>query len=195
MKRLVYLMAMAGALGGCQKNNVEPNEDTAVLHARFHGQYKLVSSTADQAIDLNRDGQASTDVTKEIPDLTLRQTRLIVLIRDGGWNNGLKWFEEWWPQPIIIRNYNYSSPDSMMLSGYLSNPMPRDFTVDKTFTSLLVEPGPADKANGGRTAAPESVTVLRNDQLKVVTLRLLYISRSWHFVRITTIYQRFTSIT
>lgn len=191
MKRLLYLLATAGALSGCQKNTVEPNEDTAIVRDRFHGQYKLISSTADQAIDLNRDGQASTDVTKEITDLNLKQTRLVLLVRD----NGLKWFEEWWPQPIIVRNYNYSSPDSMMLNGYLNNPTPRDFTVDKAFTNLLVEPGPADKANGGRTAAPESVTVLGNDQLKVVTLRLLYISRSWHFVRITTIYQRFTSIT
>ena len=191
MKRLLYVLATAATVSGCQQNTVEPSEDTATLHDRFHGQYKLVSSTADQAIDLNRDGQASTDVTKEIPDLNLNQTRLILLVRESG----LKWFEEWWPQPIIARNWNYSSPDSVMLNGYLSNPVPRDFTADKALTSLLVEQGPADKANGGRTAAPESVTVLGNDQLKVVTLRLLYISRSWHFVRITTIYQRFTSIT
>jgi hypothetical protein len=191
MKRLLYVLATAATLGGCQQNTVEPNEDTATLHDRFHGQYKLVSSTADQAIDLNRDGQASTDVTKEIPDLNLNQTRLILLVRESG----LKWFEEWWPQPIIARNWNYSSPDSVMLNGYLSNPVPRDFTADKALTSLLVEQGPADKANGGRTAAPESVTVLGNDQLKVVTLRLLYIGRSWQSVRIITIYQRFTSIT
>lgn len=191
MKRLLYVLATAATLGGCQQNTVEPNEDTATLHDRFHGQYKLVSSTADQAIDLNRDGQASTDVTKEIPDLSLNQTRLILLVRESG----LKWFEEWWPQPIIARNWNYSSPDSVMLNGYLSNPVPRDFTADKALTSLLVEQGPADKANGGRTAAPESVTVLGSDQLKVVTLRLLYIGRSWQSVRIITIYQRFTSIT
>lgn len=191
MKRLLYVLATAATVSGCQQNTVEPSEDTATLHDRFHGQYKLVSSTADQAIDLNRDGQASTDVTKEIPDLSLNQTRLILLVRESG----LKWFEEWWPQPIIARNWNYSSPDSVMLNGYLSNPVPRDFTVDKALTSLLVEQGPADKANGGRTAAPESVTVLGNDQLKVVTLRLLYIGRSWQSVRITTIYQRFTSIT
>jgi hypothetical protein len=191
MKRLLYVLATAATVSGCQQNTVEPSEDTATLHDRFHGQYKLVSSTADQAIDLNRDGQASTDVTKEIPDLSLNQTRLILLVRESG----LKWFEEWWPQPIIARNWNYSSPDSVMLNGYLSNPVPRDFTADKALTSLLVEQGPADKANGGRTAAPESVTVLGNDQLKVVTLRLLYIGRSWQSVRIITIYQRFTSIT
>jgi hypothetical protein len=191
MKRLLYVLATAATVSGCQQNTVEPSEDTATLHDRFHGQYKLVSSTADQAIDLNRDGQASTDVTKEIPDLSLNQTRLILLVRESG----LKWFEEWWPQPIIARNWNYSSPDSVMLNGYLSNPVPRDFTADKALTSLLVEQGPADKANGGRTAAPESVTVLGNDQLKVVTLLLLYIGRSWQSVRITTIYQRFTSIT
>ena len=191
MRKLVLLLLAVSALGSCQKSTLEPSEDTAALHDQFHGQYKLVSSTADQAVDLNRDGQASTDVTKEIPDLNLKQTRLILLVRD----NGLKWFEEWWPQPIIARNWNYSSPDSVMLNGYLSNPVPRDFTVNKAVTTLLVEPGTADKADGGRTAAPESVAVVGNDQLKVVTLRLLYIGRSWRSVRITTIYQRFTIIT
>jgi hypothetical protein len=82
-----------------------------------------------------------------------------------------------------------------MLNGYLNNPVPRDFTANKALTNLLVAQGPVDKDNGGRTPAPESVTVLGNDQLKVVTLRLLYIGKSWQSVRITTIYQRFTSIT
>jgi hypothetical protein len=191
MKRLFYLLTTATTLSGCQQKTVEPNEDTATLHDRFHGQYKLVSSTADQAIDINGDGQASTDLTKEIPDLNLNQTRLLLLVRESG----LKWFEERWPQPIIARNWNYSSPDSVMLNGYLSSSVPRDFTANKALTSLLVAQGPADKDNGGRTPAPESVTVLGNDQLKVVTLRLLYIGRSWQSVRITTIYQRFTSIT
>ncbi|RZK13258.1 MAG: hypothetical protein EOO56_27575 [Hymenobacter sp.] len=191
MKRLTYLLAVAGALGGCQKNTTEPSEDTAALHDRFHGQYSIVSATADRAVDLNRDGRASTDLLTEIPDLGLNQSRLLVLIRD----NGLKWFEDSWPQPIIARNWNYSSPDSVMLNGYLYSPMPRDFTFDKNVTSLLVEPGPADKADGGRRAAPEKVTIEGDGQLRVVTLRLLYIGRSWQFVRIVTVYKRFTSTT
>ncbi len=191
MKKLVYLLAAASTLGSCQKSTPEPGEDTAALHDRFHGQYSIVSATADKAVDLNRDGQASTDLLTEIPDLGRSQSRLNVLIRA----NGLKWFEDSWPQPIITRNWNYSSPDSVMLAGYLYSPLPRDFTFDKTATSLLVEPGPADKANGGRTAAPESVTAAGSDQLRVVTLRLLYIGRSWQLVRITTVYKRFTSIT
>lgn len=191
MKKLTYLLAIAGALGGCQKSAVEPSEDTAVLHDRFHGQYNIVSATADRAIDLNRDGLASTDLLTEIPNLGRKQSTLNVFIRE----NGLKWFEDSWPQPNITRNWNYSSPDSVMLDGYLFNPLPRDFTFDKAVTSLLVEPGPADKANGGRTAAPESVTIEGDGQLRVVTLRLLYIGRSWQLVRITTVYKRFTIIT
>jgi len=191
MKRLLYLLATASTLSGCQKNAVEPSEDTAVLHDRFHGQYELVSSTADHAVDLNRDGQASTDLLTEIPNLGLPQSRLNVFIRE----NGLKWFEDSWPQPYIGRNWNYSSPDSVMVYDYLYNPLPRDFTFDKAVTSLLVEPGPADKANGGRTPAPESVTIEGDGQLRVVTRRLLYIGRSWQPVRIITVYKRFTSIT
>jgi hypothetical protein len=186
---------MAGALGGCQKDTVEPSEDTAALHDRFHGQYNIVSATADRAVDLNRDGQASIDLTTEIPYLnqanSLDAGRLLVRIRD----TGEKVFEEWWPQPIIHRNYNYSSPDSVMLSGYLSQAAYRNFTFDKAVTGLLVEPGPAAKADGGRSAAPEQVTIEGDGQLRVVTQRLLYIGRSWQMVRITVVYKRFTIIT
>jgi hypothetical protein len=191
MRKLIPLLLAVSALGSCQKSAVEPSEDTSALHDRFHGQYKIVSATAERAVDLNRDGQASTNLLTEIPDLGLNQTRLNVLIRD----NGLKWFEEVWPQPIIARNWNYNNPDSVMLNGYLNNPLPRDFTFNQAVTSLLVEPGPADKANGGRTAAPESVTIEGDGQLRVVTHRLLYIGRSWQLVRITSVYKRFTIIT
>lgn len=191
MQKLVYLLGIASALGSCQHSTVEPSEDISALHDRFHGQYNIVSSVADVPVDLNRDGQAAANLLTEIPNLGLKQSRLNVLIRE----NGLKWFEEVWPQPIITRNWNYTSPDSMQLDGYLYNPVPRDFTFDKNVTSLLVEPGPADKANGGRTAAPEAVLIEGDGQLRVVTRRLLYIGRSWQFVRITTVYKRFTSTT
>lgn len=191
MKRLVYALMVAGALGGCQKNTVEPSEDSAALRERFHGQYNIVLATADRAVDLNHDGRASADLLTEIPNLGRKQSTLNVLIRE----NGFKWFEELWPQPAITRNWNYNSPDSVMVSGYLYNPVPRDFTFDKTVTNLLVEPGAADKANGGRTPAPESVTIEGDGQLRVVTLRLLYIGRTWQPVRIITVYKRFTSIT
>jgi hypothetical protein len=191
MKRLVYLMAMAGAMGGCQKNTVEPSEDTATLRDRFHGQYSIVSATADRAVDLNYDGQASIDLLTEIPNLGRKQGTLNVLIRE----NGLRWFEDFWPLPAITRNWNYTSPDSMMVSGYLYNPVPRDFAFDKAVTSLLVDPGTVDKANGGRTPAPESVTIEGDGQLRVVTLRLLYTGRVWQPVRIITVYKRFTSLT
>ena len=191
MKKLIYPLLVAAALGSCHKNTVEPSEDTAALHDRFHGQYKIVSATADQAVDLNRDGQASTDLFKEIPDLTLNQTRLLVRIRD----TGEKVFEEWWSQPVIARNWNYSSPDSVMLNGYTSQVAFWNFTFNKPITSLLVEPGSAANANGGRQAAPETVTVEGDGQFRVVTLRLLYVGRSWQLVRITAVYKRFTIIT
>jgi hypothetical protein len=170
---------------------VEPSEDAAALRDRFHGQYNIVSATADRAVDLNHDGRASTDLLTEIPNLGRKQSTLNVLIRD----NGLRWFEDFWPLPAITRNWNYNSPDSMMVAGYLYNPVPRDFTFNKAVTSLLVEPGTADKANGGRTPAPESVAIEGDGQLRVVTLRLLYTGRIWQPVRIITVYKRFTSIT
>ena len=186
----VVLVMGVSTLSSCQKS-VEPSEDTSALHDRFHGQYKIISATTEKAVDLNRDGQASTDLLTEIPLLGANQSRLNILIRE----NNLKWFEDHWPQPIIARNWNYNSPDSVMLTGYLYNPLPRDFTFDKPVANLLVEPGPVDKADGGRTPAPENVAIENDGQLRVTTLRLLYIGRSWQPIRIITVYKRFTSTT
>ena len=140
MKKILLLLSVAGPLGSCQKSAPEPSENTAALHDQFHGQYAIVSSTADRAVDLNRDGKASADLTTEIPNL--KSSRLLLLIRE----NGLKWFSEAWPQPFITRNWQYASPDSVMLSDYISSPLARDFYVQQISDQLAGRARPPRKS-------------------------------------------------
>ncbi|TVT42677.1 hypothetical protein FNT36_00875 [Hymenobacter setariae] len=145
---------------------------------------------AETAVDLNRDGQASKDLLKEIPDLSLSAGQLILLIQ-----NNVKLFEQFWPQAYVTQDYRQSSPDSLLLQGYADQIMPRYFSFDKSITRLVVEPGPAAAADGGRFPAPEEVKLEGNEQIRVVVNRLLFTRQGWRLVRVTTWYKRYTIIT
>ncbi len=71
MKRTILLwLAGLASLGACrQPQEVAPHQDVEGLHMRFHGKYRLVYSTSSEALDVNLDGKASTDMLEEITDL------------------------------------------------------------------------------------------------------------------------------
>ena len=190
MRKLFALGFTAAALGSCQKSTTEPNEDTAALHDQFHGKYRLVSAMAETAVDLNRDGQASKYLLKEIPDLSLSAGQLVLLIQ-----NNVKLFEQFWPQAYVTQDYQQSSPDSLRLQGYADQIKPRYFSFDKSLTHLVVEPGSAAAADGGRFPTPEEVTLEGNEQIRVVVNRLLFTRQGWRLVQVTTWYKRYTITT
>jgi hypothetical protein len=190
MRKIIPLLLAISALSSCHKSALEPSEDTSALHDQFHGKYRLVSATAETAVDLNRDGQASKDLLKEIPDLTLSAGQLIVLIKDDA-----KLFNQFWPQPDVTRDWQQSSSDSLTVQGYADQMTPRYFTFDKAVTHMIVKPEPLAAADGGRFPVPEEVTLEGNEQIRVVVNRRIFIRQGWRFVRITTWYKRYTIIT
>jgi hypothetical protein len=190
MKNLLTLVLASGILASCQKQAPEPSEDTAALHTRFHGKYQLLSAVADVPVDLNRDGQASTNLVEEIPDV--KSSDVILLIPE---NRDVKMFEQFWPQPNVTHNWNYSSPDSLMVQGYAIQIVPRYFAFNKSVTNLVVESSPTSAANDGRFPVPEVAVIEKGDQLRITVQRSLFTHKGWQLVRITTTYKRYTSVT
>ena len=66
--RKPLLVALASILGtslgmlGCTPKDKEIN----LLYERFHGKYKIISSTSSEPLDVNFDGVASTNLLQEI---------------------------------------------------------------------------------------------------------------------------------
>jgi hypothetical protein len=187
---LVLLVLGAGGLGSCQERAPEPSEDTATLHTRFHGKYELLSAVADVAVDLNQDGIRSANLVEEIPNL--KSSDVILLIRE---DSGVKLFEQFWPQPNVTRDWNYSHPDSLTVQGYANQIRGRYFKFDKSVTNLLVEPDPVTIAKDDRFPIPEEAAIESGDQLRIVVRRALFTRKGWQLVRITTVYKRYTTTT
>jgi hypothetical protein len=188
------LFVAATMLGGCQKSSSEPNEDVAALKEQFHGKYKIVSAISDVAVDLDEDGRATTNLSDEIPMLI--NSDFEVRVGNNTVSNGyIGQLAQFWQIQNVTRNWNYSSPDSLMVLGFVNQPAPRYFNFNKELTQLLAEQLPDSPADNGQYPAPESITVAGPEHLLVVTNRRLFVRKIWTPVRVTTLYKRYTKTT
>ena len=193
-KTVLMLLGLAATLGSCQKDKLTPNEDIAALKEQFHGKYRIVSATSDIAVDLNEDGRVSTDLSQEIPYLS--NSDFEVLIGNSSINGGYVGMAvQFWQHQNVTRNWNYNSPDSVMVLGFVNQPTSRYFNFNQELTQLKLEQILDAPADNGQYPAPESITVAGPEQLLVVTNRLLFVRKAWKPVRITILYKRYTKTT
>jgi hypothetical protein len=218
---MLALIGLAGVTGCSQKESVlntvvspTTDKEADMLRVQFQGKYKIVSSLSDVAIDVNQDGVASTNMLQEIPDLALdNQTKYNVELRitDPSLYNPAYtpanypktpeyFFVQWWPEQFI-RTGPGKVWDNNEKIAYNPN-----YVVDYEFQSTLrkfsfssdhkqITVIPDDNGNPFRWIRPESVTVQDNGQLKTVNKRRVYTSAGVTDVIITTVYERFTTIT
>jgi hypothetical protein len=195
MKKAFLLLAAATTLSNCQRNESapEPTEDLTGLKEQFHGKYHIVSATSATAVDLNEDGRASADLLAEIPTLT--ESDLEVRIgRSVIKEDYVGFLDQGWQHQNLVRNYQ-GGPDSVKVQGYVNQLTFRYFNFDASRTQLVVEQLPVMPAEKGQYPAPESITVVGPEQLRVVTNRLLFVRKAWTPVRITVLYKRYTKTT
>lgn len=193
-KTLVLLLGAAATLSSCQKDRLAPSEDKAALKEQFHGKYKIVSATSDIAVDLDENGRFSTDLRNEIPDLA--NSDFEVLIGQSSVGGGYVGMAvQFWQHQNVTRNWNYNSPDSLLVLGFANQPTARNFSFNAALTQLQLAQIADSPADNGQYPAPESVTVTGPEQLLVVTNRLLFVRKAWTPVRITTLYKRYTKTT
>ena len=192
-KAFLLLITVAATLSGCQKDKLAPNEDKAALKEQFHGKYSVVSATSDVAVDLNEDGRASTNLSQEIPNLS--NSDFEVLMGNNISTTYIGMAVQSWQHQHVTRNWNYNSPDSLIVMGFANQPTPRYFNFNAELTRLQLEQRPESPADKGRYPAPESITGAGPEQLMVVTNRLLFVRKTWKLVRITVLYKRYTKTT
>lgn len=174
----------------CSKN--ESKDRLEELKEKFHGKYELISSASKDAVDLNMDGNTSTNLLSENPEI-LNSGLEIRIIND---NEHL--FEEKWPvETIVIPRgetfdpTRYHSTYNILYASYI-NPSTCRFEDDLKSIQLL---GDVQVNSTNKLINIESIIIEENEILKVTTIRKLYTMKGWITTQIESRYKRYSITT
>ncbi len=209
--RIFYILLLATSLTmlACQNQGLltpaqpstPPNQDVDALYQRFHGKYQLVSATANQPLDVNFDGVASTNLLQEIAALNENSAFLELRVKYP--DRSVFLFSQFWPEQYV---YSFTKPGNLHWNGwdildynsaysvqYAQQANPYSFSLNEDLSQVIVAPNP--NPDLARWVKPEMVLVEANERLRLVNKRRIYTREGVKEVTITTIYQRFTMTT
>jgi|GEM_PF-2200262 len=186
---ILFSFLFLSGLSACKRSDHEVSQkERDGLFQRFHGKYKILSSRAEQPLDLNFDGVASFNLKDELPNLV--NCNLEIRLPK---NTQINFFIEFWPEQVF-GGANGAAPsayDPLVEVHYPSQSVARTFQFSADKTALLLEEdhGSIDQQ---RYTRPEAVTVLPEDKIEVVKRKQFYTTAGWREVRVVTLYERYT---
>ena len=191
----LFLLAGLVSLVACKKSaEVAPNENVTALQKQFHGKYKPLHSVSSQALDINQDGKASTDMLEEIRELLDMEIEVRIYGKNQYNPKPSFIFIHHWPKQWLGRVEPTSYDPSIKLS-YDRKVVAWSFAFDSTLTQLLLEPDPSYLADPDLYSPLQTVLVKGNNHIEVTLSKRLYSTAGWKTVQIVTLYERFTKIT
>lgn len=192
---LLFLLAGLVSLAACKETaEVAPNKNVAALQEQFHGKYRPLYSTSSQALDINRDGKASTDMLEEISDLP--KTWIEVRIYDKSQYHAKPSFgfiHQWPKQELRPAEPTNDNPLIQLL--YATKVVYWNFSLNEALTELILEPQPFYLTDPDLYSPLQTVLVKDNSLIEVTLTKRLYTTEGWKTVQIVTLYERFTRIT
>ncbi|WP_288428300.1 hypothetical protein [uncultured Spirosoma sp.] len=194
------LVVSLGLIGCNNKPAVNPQEDVEALYQRFHGKYRVVSSTSSEPLDINFDGASSTNLLKEIVELTNYDAFLELRVKYP--DRSVFLFTQFWPEQYVNSytglDQQWNGFDTLSYNAtrsvhYAQQGVPYSFSFTPDLSQILVTAN--DKASKIRWVKPESVFIEEKDRLRLRNKRRVYTRTGVKEVIITTIYERFTMTT
>lgn len=188
----LLIMICSVFLMSCDKNDKSEQIKLEELTEKFEGRYKLISSVADKALDINMDGISSTDLLLENPKL--EKARLGIRILEYGYH----FIQEMWPMVSsqVSRNevFDLNKVYSTYGLGYDSyyNLNTCLFNDDLTAIELLKD---IQKDEVNTLISVESIQIEGKEIIKIKSVRRIYTIKGWLTSQIESRYKRYTSIT
>jgi hypothetical protein len=169
---------------------IPPHQDVNALFDRFHGKYKILSSTSSEAIDLNLDLKSSQNMLREIPGLSKTFIDVLVFKEVSYENNHPKLMIEYqW------MHQEFGENEPIKFDPKVSVYYPRKvalipFQFNEEVTQFLLEQEASIEMGQQIFNLIESVKILENDHLEIIQMKKLYSSGGWKTLEIKTIYER-----
>ncbi|HEY1022931.1 MAG TPA: hypothetical protein VGE06_11495 [Flavisolibacter sp.] len=143
---------------------------------------------ADQSLDLNFDGVASTNLQDELPNLS--NCNLEIRLPK---NTRTNYFNEFWPEQVFGGG-NGDAPaayDPFALVDYANQGVGRSFQFSMDRKTILLEQDHAG-IDQLRHTRPDLITILPGDRIEIVKRKRFYTLDGWKEVRVVTMYERYT---
>ena len=176
--KLAFLMFI---ITGCKKDHSEND-----LKQRLNGKYAIVSADVNKKIDVNFDGVESTNLLKEIT--TLKDSYLELIIRNDAQSYV---FSQYWQNQYFntIDGNMPTTYDPKVTVNYMNQATVCSFTINPDGSKLVLSRGGIDLA----FPLPESVEILKNQNIQVTMTKSLYTSIGWQNLNLTVVYKKFSS--
>jgi hypothetical protein len=187
MKKDLFVIVLTVLLVGCSKD--APFGNLEQLKEQFQGKYEVISSSSEDAVDLNMDGLTSTDLLSENPELAKSGLELRILDADK------HLFEEKWPvENITVTDDRPFDPTSYRPSYHIMyalyiNPSLCQFDNDCKSIHLLDD---LQQHPTNTLIRIESISIEENGIIKVATIRKLFTMTGWVTTKIASRYKRYT---
>ncbi|WP_421919729.1 hypothetical protein [Marinifilum sp.] len=178
-------------------NSEEFQDNPDYLRDKFNGKYELISSASKKAVDLNNDGNASTNLLDENSMILLSTIEIrIPRVNEIFIENNEFVFNEIWPtenehrlknKDLIALSKTYNGEYD--LYGNTSIGKFKDDLKSGTFRNEINN----DEKN--TLVELKSIDFLNNDKVEVTLIRKLYTINGWVKTQIKSEYKRFSSNT
>lgn len=190
--RFLILFLVILSVCSCKRSaEIDKSKDREALFLRFHGKYKILSSVADQAVDLNLDGLASVELRDEMPELI--DCNLEIRIPKQSSQNS---FNEFWPEPYFegLAGASPTTYNPNVTIMYARQGVTRTFQFSSDIKTILLHPD-ENGINQQRHTRPSEVNILAGDVIEIIKTKRFYTSSGWKEVRVVTQYERYTMTT
>jgi hypothetical protein len=158
---------------------------------KFHGRYKITKSTTSELIDVDLNGQKSDDLLSEIPSLS--DTFLQLSIHSKG-----NTFIQFWQEPTFLkseRNFPTEYNPENILMGYNLQGEVHTFEFTSDYKKITVIRNKNSGSTDYKWTLPESVTIVGDESIEIITNRKMYTSDGIKMIKITSLYKRFQKTT
>jgi hypothetical protein len=196
MKKLLpFIFCVLFSAAGCKKQDHIPvdKHEFEQLTSKYGGRYQILSSVANDPVDLNLDGNTNTNLLKEL--LGIEQSMVTIrVIKDTdprSTKNYITSFDLSYPEQYAVvdgKEISSYTPGAEVL--FLDQPVFSKCLIDtvKKTINLLPENNPFETER--RFKRPNEVRLLDGGKIQVSTIKEFYTKNGFIKVNITSIYER-----
>ncbi len=197
MKKLLPLLFMMVILSSCKKNDefiANKQDQFDAVYQKYHGRYEIISSIADQPVDLNFDGDSSTNMLVEYVDLKRINNTILVNKKstDGKFD---VFYSHFWPDQYLVdrdgeikvKNLNEYKPSIFIM--YANHAVGNLIKIEKNNSITFLEEAD-ENANSQEFTRPQNLYFDKEGILNATLEKTVYTRYGVKTIKINTKYKR-----